>query len=376
MERMGTYRSIAVALLLVFGLSCSRLARIKRALTSPTAREQYEQDYREDPAALALWKSALENALKDSIQISLPYAEKGRFFVAEGTARNYGFHLKRGERLILRIKKNLPEELVFLDLYSKDSTGTVKKIHSSPYGVDSLVHEVQETGLYKVIVQPEISAYSLFELTITKKPIYRFPVATQGNQAVQSFWGASRDGGRRSHEGVDIFAPRGTPVLAVTEAIVSSTANRGLGGKQVWLRDRKRKLSLYYAHLDSITIHSGRKVFPGDTLGLVGNTGNARTTPPHLHFSIYSGFRGALDPYPYIAKTKEAADVAIFPLKTDSVKVRAWANLRKGPSLNAEIVRQAEPMDTSVQLGVTDDWVHGFSDGDHIFIHESLVRDL
>ncbi len=67
---------------------------------------------------------------------------------------------------------------------------------------------------------------------------------------------------------------------------IGFTGEKGLGGKQVWLRDTKRGQSLYYAHLDSIAKTSG-SVKTGDTLGFVGNTGNARTTPPHLHFGIY-----------------------------------------------------------------------------------------
>lgn len=58
------------------------------------------------------------------------------------------------------------------------------------------------------------------------------------------------------------------------------------GGKVVWMRDEARGMSLYYAHLDSQHVAAGAYVRPGDTLGFVGKTGNARTTPPHLHFGI------------------------------------------------------------------------------------------
>ena len=57
---------------------------------------------------------------------------------------------------------------------------------------------------------------------------------------------------------------------------------------------------LYYAHLDRQLVQPGQHVRPGDTLGLVGNTGNARTTVPHLHFGIYQSGRGAVDPWPYL----------------------------------------------------------------------------
>nr|WP_262902899.1 M23 family metallopeptidase [Salegentibacter lacus] len=91
-----------------------------------------------------------------------------------------------------------------------------------------------------------------------KNPAYLFPVSEGINANVQSYWGANRDGGARSHEGIDIFAKRGTPVVAATNGSIGYKGEKGLGGKQVWLRDRKRNQSLYYAHLDSIANVSGK----------------------------------------------------------------------------------------------------------------------
>ena len=65
------------------------------------------------------------------------------------------------------------------------------------------------------------------------------------------------------------------------------------------MRPTGRGLSLYYAHLDSQLARSGQSVRAGDTIGLMGNTGNARTTPPHLHFGIYSS-GGAINPLPFV----------------------------------------------------------------------------
>src|SRR5690606_6321435 len=124
-------------------------------------------------------------------------------------------------------------------------------------------------------------------VTLAAEPALAFPVEGRGTGAVGSFFGADRDGGARSHHGVDIFAPRGTPVLAAAEGTVSRVRETPRGGKVVWLRDEARGQNLYYAHLDSQLVAGGERVRVGDTLGLVGNTGNARTTPPHLHFGIY-----------------------------------------------------------------------------------------
>lgn len=130
-----------------------------------------------------------------------------------------------------------------------------------------------------------------------------FPVAGHGNRSIQSRFGVARDGGARSHAGIDIFAPRGTPVLAVIEGVVRSTRPNPLGGVVVWLHDASRRQSLYYAHLDRHQVTEGQQVQVGDTIGFVGNTGNAATTPPHLHFGIYRARTGAIDPYPWVAFT-------------------------------------------------------------------------
>lgn len=121
-----------------------------------------------------------------------------------------------------------------------------------------------------------------------------FPVAGLTHRSIGSIWGDEHDGGRRSHEGVDIFAPRGTPVIAPTDGTVKMAEEKDIGGKVVWLADAKRSQNLYFAHLNDWNVKKGDRVKAGDTLGFVGNTGNARTTTPHLHFGIYS--RGAMNP--------------------------------------------------------------------------------
>jgi len=118
------------------------------------------------------------------------------------------------------------------------------------------------------------------------------------SRAIKSFWEDSRDGGSREHKGVDIFAPKRYPVTAVSDGIISRTGTNNLGGKVVWLAGQK--FSYYYAHLDSQLVSPGKIVKSGDTLGLIGNTGNARFTPPHLHFGIYAPGEGAINPYPFI----------------------------------------------------------------------------
>lgn len=131
------------------------------------------------------------------------------------------------------------------------------------------------------------------------------PVAGVDAARVADTFGAPRGSDRR-HEGVDIFAERGTPVLSTTRGLVLSARESGLGGKQVWVLGPARERH-YYAHLEGWAegLARGDMVLPGDRLGTVGTTGNARGTPPHLHYGIY-GDGGALDPLP---RLRAAGDV-------------------------------------------------------------------
>ncbi len=143
-------------------------------------------------------------------------------------------------------------------------------------------------------------AYPRAVMEISQLPVpTALPVPVQGvdAEAIADTFGAPR-GQDRSHAGVDIFAARGTSVTSATRGVVTSVRESGLGGKQVWVMGPARERH-YYAHLDGWTegLASGDLVWPGDVLGIVGDTGNARGTPPHLHYGIY-GDGGALDPLP------------------------------------------------------------------------------
>src|SRR5690606_11079602 len=112
-----------------------------------------------------------------------------------------------------------------------------------------------------------------------------FPVAGGGKRDIGSVFGDPRDGGARSHEVVDIFAPRGTPVLAAADGFIRQARNTPTGGLVIWQSDASSDLTYYYAHLDELHAREGTYVRAGETIGTVGNTGNARGVRPHLHFA-------------------------------------------------------------------------------------------
>ena len=129
------------------------------------------------------------------------------------------------------------------------------------------------------------------------------PVAGVKPRELRDTWHASRPPARR-HEGIDIFAKKGTPIVATTEGIVLRRGENRLGGKVVWVYGPGGQHH-YYAHLDRFAgAAPGERVQAGALLGHVGNTGNARTTPPHLHYGIYAD-AGAINPYPLLAPQSE-----------------------------------------------------------------------
>lgn len=122
----------------------------------------------------------------------------------------------------------------------------------------------------------------------------RMPVAgaTANSYNHETFWYEGW-GSSVVHKGVDIFAKRGTPIHSSTLGIVVAASEGGKGGKYVVILGPKWRLH-YYAHLDEITTKPFTLVSHDTVIGTVGNTGNAATTPAHLHYSI-----ATLVPYPW-----------------------------------------------------------------------------
>ncbi len=129
------------------------------------------------------------------------------------------------------------------------------------------------------------------------------PVRDLRARDIADSWGAPRDGGERKHRGIDLFAPRGTQIVAVADGVIEFIGNYPKGGRCIWLSTDQGVL-FYYAHLErwAVGIFEGMEVRKGEVLGYVGNTGNAITTPPHLHFGIYDD-NEALNPYPILRRT-------------------------------------------------------------------------
>jgi len=145
---------------------------------------------------------------------------------------------------------------------------------------------------------------------------YVFPVF--GPASFGDTFGAPRaDVSGGWHHGEDIFAPLGTPLLAVADGTVFSVGWNDIGGWRLWLRDHAGN-EFYYAHLSAYSplAVNGRQVKAGDVVGFMGKTGDAEFSPVHLHFEIHPvsllamGYDGAVAPYPFLNAWRRAQDVS------------------------------------------------------------------
>ncbi len=161
-----------------------------------------------------------------------------------------------------------------------------------------------------------------FRLIAAAAPTH-LPVPVAGVRAsdITDSWGSPRPGGRH-HQGVDIFAPRGRQIVSSTPGIVVTVGTNRLGGRIVRVLGPAGYWH-YYAHLDSYgSIHEGEFVTAGTVLGYVGNSGDAVTTPTHLHYGIYRLRGGAINPFPLIRATR------VNSAATDLSSSRAATSLR------------------------------------------------
>jgi murein DD-endopeptidase MepM/ murein hydrolase activator NlpD len=143
---------------------------------------------------------------------------------------------------------------------------------------------------------------------------YVFPV--YGPSSFTDTFGAPR-AGVGWHHGEDIFAPLGAPLLAVADGTVFSVGWNDRGGYRLWLRDRQGN-QFYYAHLSAFSplAVDGREVRAGAVIGFLGNTGDAQSTPYHLHFEIHPvgllpmGYDGVVNSFPYLSAWRRLEDVS------------------------------------------------------------------
>ncbi len=253
------------------------------------------------------WRSASDQSLNTPTYVQLPYTEALYFDDLKPQAYSYRMKTRRGQKITTTLKKHSDTDAnVFIDLYQVSLDTMIPYIHVATADSSwTLGFEPQVDGDFILRLQPELLKAGRYVLEIKEVPSFDFPMSGRTETAILSIFGAERDAGKRIHEGNDIFASRHVPIIAATSGTISYAGERGLGGKQIYIKDEQRNLKVYFAHLDSVYVAIGDEVIRGDTIGTNGNSGNAKTTNPHLHFGIYAD-TGAIDPYHYIVPNRRS----------------------------------------------------------------------
>ena len=335
---------VTVALVaLLLATACTREIEKVPELYRPTnAHDAYRHSLLEadlgDSALGRDWIAASERALREPAEIVSPFRESGYFDESVASAIGYVFAVSGGQRVEAEVVLQSRQPMrIFMDLFRLADDDPQAPIHvasgatlieptadPAPHGAPEsrrrLHFEPLRDGTYILRIQPELLRSGGYTVGLATDASLAFPVADHTTLSIWSRFGVEREAGRRSHRGVNIFADRGTPVLAAADGVVTRATTTEVGGNVVWMNvDGRARMRLYYAHLDSHSVEPGQRVKIGDQLGTVGNTGNARTTPPHLHFGVYA--RGAVDPLPFLERMRiEPEEVTV-----DLGRVGTWS---------------------------------------------------
>ena len=309
--QIGNGKSLITAVLIIVHCIACRSPG-PGLFTKRSPHEQYGQRLADaglrESALGRRWFRAADKSLDAPLTVTLPYKETGYFAAELPSATGIRFGVRKGEKLsVILEKKPATGFAIFYDLWELPAAtagGKPKLLTAGDTTGKPLELDIKEDGNYILRLQPELLKSGEYLLTITTGPSLAFPLPASVKPTIGSFWGAGRDNGARKHEGIDIFAPKHSPAIACADGVVTSVSENSLGGKVVFMRPEGKNYVLYYAHLDSQLVSTGQTVHTGDVLGLTGNTGNARYTPSHLHFGIYTS-GGATDPLPFVNPVKK-----------------------------------------------------------------------
>jgi peptidoglycan LD-endopeptidase LytH len=347
---------VAGSLVMIMSCSTSRFGK-------KTAHEKYAEALRSAGLNTSgmgqQWFAAADKSLNQPLRINLPYKETGYFAADKPGSAGYIFTAKRGERLVVKLNTTPASgAALFTELWQPANAGEKPDLLGTIDTVTrQLEYEVEKDGDFLLRLQPELLKGIEYTVTISPTPSLAFPVHSSGNPRIISLWGAERDAGSRSHEGIDIAAPKRTPVVAAADGRITNVGENNLGGKVIFMRPSGKAYNLYYAHLDSQMARPGQQVKQGDVVGLLGNTGNARTTIPHLHFGIYTA-GGAIDPIAFIDKNRPLPPAITASLRELNryVRTRSASTIYNEPSAKAPAMLKPGAGEVMYVLSAVANW--------------------
>lgn len=317
-------------IILLLLLSCSIKGK-NGLFAKKTDRQKYAEKLLKDSGKLNpivnAWLNAAEFSLNNSLNVSNKFFEKGRFYLNDSMATSFSVNVKQGQKINVSLniiaKKGFS---VYMDMWEAGDSVFKKQpifITASDTSTNSMEYVILKDQKIIIRFQQQLSSLGDYEFEINTNPLFYFPIAASVKSNIGSLWGDDRDAGVRKHEGIDIFASKKSPVVAVADGIISGVSVNELGGKVIFLRPENLNYNVYYAHLDSQLVDEGQQVIKGQTIGLVGNTGNARFTTPHLHFGIYT-MSGAVDPLLFVKAIPVVKKTTIqLPEKSNFITARS-----------------------------------------------------
>ena len=365
-NRSGVARALVALTLAVVVAGCNEPPSPPSAaepveLAPPNHAEYFERLQNaglSDSLVVQRWLRGAHAALRTPTDIRLPHEERGAFVPHDIGAVGLAFDVLEGQTLRAIIDQSDDSSgRLFAQLFYIDPLSVTDRFQLVATLTDTAGDNLQlaRTGRYVLRLQPELHAAIDYRVRLELDAALPFPVSGHTLRSVRSFFGDVRDAGRRRHEGIDVFARRNTPVVAVVDGIAMPRQSER-GGNTVWLRGTDR--SFYFAHLETVAIEYRQRVRAGDVLGYVGNTGNARTTPPHLHFGIYRRGLGAIDPFPYFESltfSEEPRDVGYEPGFVEITDRRA--RLRPKPVTVGSPLAELETGAVVAAKAVAGDWL-------------------
>ncbi len=307
------------------------------------------------------WGMAGKAALAKTAAIRLPFREVGFIRAMNPAAAIYRFEARRGQTLRATLQSASADSAkTFLFLLEFADSRTDSLVHVMTERGFELAYEPPHTCTLLLHVHTQLVHDGRYVLQVESEASLTFPVAGKDSRAILCPFGARRAGGTRKHMGVDIFANRGTPLVAAVDGYIERVGSDPLGGRVIWLKDARRDLHLYYAHLDKQLVRRRTWVRAGDTIGTVGNTGNAHSVESHLHFGIYTRQKGYIDPFPYIDQKAEPPVIAA----TDVRRLGSWSRaadkaiLRRTIHPTAPACGRVHPHSALQVIDTIDNWLH------------------
>ena len=395
MIRLLALLATTLSLTLPVGLTTELLSRYAPHSLAVTAlsdlRNHYPQrqqvarvlanDSQIAPSRINDWESQARQSLSESLPVELPYSEQWLLSKPETQVITFDVTLTKG-RILEMFNQRQPSAIGGIVIEIFELVGERHRIVASANSVDTQLRwPITRTGRYHIRAQSIPDSIGAFALSLDERFAFEFPVATDSPNSVKSLFGVARDGGKRKHHGIDIFAKRHTPIVAATDGYISRVATSPRGGLHIWQRgsdDYGNPIgSLYYAHLEDTNVTAGTWVDRGTQIGTVGNSGNAISTPPHLHFGFYQRSIGPLDPLPFTGSARHTP-IAL----SNGHRWPAWVsvdrelvNVRKGPSTDHAIETTISRGELVSLQAASNDWLRiRTGNGTIGFLAESLAH--